>query len=417
MVPEQRVLRIATIGPEQVANVTPSPEEIAAYYKSNQATYGSQGNAQAQPSRRPGPRDRQWHRRPCQVGETLAAAAAPAGSNAAVTSLADQTRQAYSSVAGDKRGGRRLFRPQRGRRGAASVRFRLGCGQVRRRKDAGRQIACRGNAGDHGQADRRQAEECDRGCRRQVQNAVDEGSNFAEAAAAAKLPVTNTPLIFADGSSKADPNYRLPANLAAASKTGFEIAPNDPPEVVSLGGDAGYALVSPGQWFRPPLLRSPAFGANRRRLAERPGFPARSRGRDAIAAKASQGFRLARRAKQAGAHLPPVRPIAARRIQLANAPRARSRRRCGVLFTAHAKARAEWSPVPRPGFYVVKVNKIMPGNAHASASLVGRCRATSAERGKDYARQFVAAVRADAKTKRNEAAIQATKSRLASSGG
>ena len=41
MIPEQRVLRIATIGPEQVANVTPSPQEIAAYYKSNQATYGS----------------------------------------------------------------------------------------------------------------------------------------------------------------------------------------------------------------------------------------------------------------------------------------------------------------------------------------------------------------------------------------
>src|SRR3982750_2179296 len=41
MVPEQRVLRFATIGPEQVANVAASDQEIAAYYKANQATYGS----------------------------------------------------------------------------------------------------------------------------------------------------------------------------------------------------------------------------------------------------------------------------------------------------------------------------------------------------------------------------------------
>ena len=41
MVPEQRVLRIARIGPEQVANVTASDQEIAAYYNANQATYGA----------------------------------------------------------------------------------------------------------------------------------------------------------------------------------------------------------------------------------------------------------------------------------------------------------------------------------------------------------------------------------------
>ena len=39
-VPEQRVLRIAAIGPEQVASVVPSDAEIAAYYTANRATYG-----------------------------------------------------------------------------------------------------------------------------------------------------------------------------------------------------------------------------------------------------------------------------------------------------------------------------------------------------------------------------------------
>ena len=39
MVAEQRVLRIAKIGPESVAGIVPSEAEIAAYYKANQATY------------------------------------------------------------------------------------------------------------------------------------------------------------------------------------------------------------------------------------------------------------------------------------------------------------------------------------------------------------------------------------------
>ena len=39
MIPEQRVLRIARIGPEQVAGVTASDQEIMAYYNANKATY------------------------------------------------------------------------------------------------------------------------------------------------------------------------------------------------------------------------------------------------------------------------------------------------------------------------------------------------------------------------------------------
>src|SRR6185312_2948685 len=80
-----------------------------------------------------------------------------------------------------------------------------------------------------------------------VQNALDGGSNFTEAVGAAKLPVTTTPLISANGTSRADSSYKLPPELAPVLKTGFDIGPSDPPEVVTLTGDAGYAVVSPGQ--------------------------------------------------------------------------------------------------------------------------------------------------------------------------
>uniref|UniRef100_UPI0018AD545A peptidylprolyl isomerase n=1 Tax=Sphingomonas segetis TaxID=1104779 RepID=UPI0018AD545A len=101
MVPEQRALRIARIGPEQVANVTATDQEVTAYYNSHKGDYASkemrsisqavvqdQATASAIAQRAKG-------------GATIAAAAAPAGANAAVTTLTDQTREAYASIAGD----------------------------------------------------------------------------------------------------------------------------------------------------------------------------------------------------------------------------------------------------------------------------------------------------------------------------
>src|SRR5438309_12122241 len=98
MIPEQRTLRIARIGPEQVAGVTASDREVMAYYNANKAAYApsdtrsmsqvvvpDQGTATAIAGR-------------ARAGATLAAAAAPAGANAPVTTLTDQTRQAYAGV-------------------------------------------------------------------------------------------------------------------------------------------------------------------------------------------------------------------------------------------------------------------------------------------------------------------------------
>jgi peptidyl-prolyl cis-trans isomerase D len=94
MIPEQRVLRVARIGPEQVAGVTATDQEVGAYYNANKATYApsdtrslsqvvvqDQATANAIAQR-------------AKSGATLAAAAAPAGANAAVTTLKDQTREA-----------------------------------------------------------------------------------------------------------------------------------------------------------------------------------------------------------------------------------------------------------------------------------------------------------------------------------
>jgi peptidyl-prolyl cis-trans isomerase D len=136
----------------------------------------------------------------------------------------------------------------------------------------------------------------------------------------------------------------------------------------------------------------------------------------AIADKASRGMPLADAVKQSGIALPPVRPVAARRIEIANAngqvpPPLR------LLFTlAQGKSRMISDPGGR-GFYVVKTNTITPGNAFAAPGLINRMQTELQEGVQDeYAHQFMAAIRATMKVQRNESAIATEKARLTSGG-
>jgi len=67
------------------------------------------------------------------------------------------------------------------------------------------------------------------------------------------------------------------------------------------------------------------------------------------------------------------------------------------------------------GLFVVKVTKIVPGNAMLQPSLISQMQNEMQQAlSEDYARQFVAALRAEMKAKTNDAAVQALKARLAS---
>ena len=250
-----------------------------------------------------------------------------------------------------------------------------------------------------------------------VQTSLDEGGNFIEAVGAAKLPLTATPLVTANGTSRADAAYKLAPELAPALKSGFEIAPNDPPEIVALPGDAGYAIVSPGQIV--PASPAPLATIRTQVASDWLNDQATQRARAAatqITAKATGAVSLADAIKGAGVALPPSRPIAARRIQIADAqgnvpPAMRA------LFTAGA-GKSLMAPNPGGGFFIVKVNKITPGNAMLAPGLIGQVqRELNQSAGQDYADQFIADLKRQMKAKRNESAIQAFRSRLVNGGG
>ena len=415
IVPEQRVIRIARIGPEQVGNVAASDQEIAAYYNANQATYGakqtrnltqavvsSQAAANAIAARAKG-------------GAALAAAA---GSGGAVTSVQDQTRQAYASVAGNNVAAAAFGAPSGGVVGPIQSDFGWVVVKVDSVKSEGgksleqarAEIATKLNDDKRKQA---LEEIVDR-----VQTAVDEGGNFAEAAAQAKLQPSVTPLVLADGTSRANPGYKSPPELAPAIKAGFEIAPNDPAEIITLPDNQGYAFVSPAE----VVAAAPApFASVRDRLrTDWIESEAQLRARNAaqaIEGKTGRGTPLNQAVREAAISLPAVRPIAARRIQIATAtspvpPAIRA------LFTlGQGKSRMVADPQSR-SFFVVKVNKVVPGNALLQPALIGQMQQELQQAlVQDYAAQFVTAVRKEMNIRRNDKVIAAQKQRIAAGSG
>jgi len=418
MIPEQRTLRIARIGPEQVTGVAASDQEIMAYYNANQATYAPSDTRSLSQVVVPDQATANAIAQRAKAGATLAASAAPAGANAAVTTLADQTRAAYSGVAGNQAAmavfgaaNGAVVGPIHSDFGWVVVKVDgVKAGGGKTLAQAKTEIAAKLNE------DKRKAaieELVDK-----VQNALDGGANFTEAVGAAKLPVTTTPLIIANGTSRSDASFKMPPELAPALQSGFQMAQNDEPDVISLPNNAGYAVVSPGEIVA--AAPAPLASIRARVAGDWINDQATQRARNAatqIATKAQAGSSVADALQGVGATIPAARPINARRIQIAMAqgPVSPALRMLFSLRTGQSRMGA----VPGGGgFFVVKVNKITPGNAITAPQLIAQVqgelgRAVS----QDYAEEFLNAVKRQLKVKRNNNAIEAFRTRLTTSGG
>jgi peptidyl-prolyl cis-trans isomerase D len=416
MVPEQRVIRIARIGPEQVANVSASDQEVAAYYNSNKASYAPKETRTLSQAVTQDQRTAAAIAAKAKAGGTLQAAAS--GTGAAVTSVGEQTREGYAGIAGDKAAAAVFSATSGAVVGPVQSEFGWIVAKIESVKSQGGKTLeqARPEIAAKLTADKRKAAIED--LVDKVQSTVDDGSNFAEAAGQAKLPVTTTPLVMANGTSRADASYKVPAELAPALKTGFEIAPNDPSEIVTLADGQGYALVSPAQ----VVASAPAPLASIREqvAADWVNGEATRRARavaEAIVAKTTRGVSLADAVKQSGAQIPAAEPLAARRIQIATA-NGKIPPALQLLFTLTQGKSRMVADAERRAFYVVKVNKIIPGNALLQPALIAQMQNELQQAvGADYESQFMAAVRAEMKAERNDAAIEAEKRQITSTAG
>ncbi|HJS41809.1 MAG TPA: peptidyl-prolyl cis-trans isomerase [Sphingomicrobium sp.] len=405
MVPEQRVLSIAKIGPEQVANVSASEQEIAAYYRANQALYG--GKAVRVVTQAVAQSDAQ--------ARALAQRARTSGTLGG-TSLGAKSREELADIAGDQVAAA-VFAAKQGDV-VGPIRSDLGWHVVKVdsvRTESGRPLsAVSGEIAARLTADKRKEALADLVTR--VEDSIADGASLAEAAAAAKLAVTRTPAITAGGVARSQPDYKLPEELAPAVRAGFEIGEGDDPVVETLSGDAGYALVGADDVIA--AAPAPLASIREQVAADWKAKQARDKARaaaSAIAAKVARGTSMGEAVTGAGVRLPPPQQIARRRIELSqlggNVPPA-----MGMMFSlAEGRSRMIADPQGR-GFVIVKVTKITPGNATLQPTLISRTQGEFQQAAaNEYAEQMANAIGAEVGVERNEAAIAAAKRRITGS--
>ena len=408
MVPEQKVLDIAQIGPEQVAGVAASEQEIEAYYRANQALYA--GKSSRVLSQVIGQDEGQ-----ARALAQRAKASGALGSGA--TDLGARTREELAGIAGEAVAAA-VFGASQGAI-VGPIRSDLGWHVIKVesvRNEAGRPLsAVRGEIAAKITDDKRKEALTDLVTK--VEEAIADGASFAEAARASGLSVLRTPAITAGGVARAQPDFKVPATLAPAVAAGFDLGEGDEPVVETLQGDAGYALVGAEQVVA--AAPAPLDSIRDQVTADWKAKQASDRARavaTSIAAKVARGTDMAEAVREAGASLPAPEKLARRRLELSafggNVPPA-----MGMMFSlAEGRSRMVADP-DGSAFIIVKVTKIVPGNAGLQPSLISRVQTEFQEAASaEYAEQMTNAIKAQVGVKRDEAAIAAARARIIGGG-
>lgn len=250
----------------------------------------------------------------------------------------------------------------------------------------------------------------------EIEEAVSDGQSFDDVVKAKGLAVTTTPELTASGIAPSNPGFKVDPNLVPVIRDAFQSEPDDDAAVTSLTAQsfAFYDLAKVTPSAPRPLAAIKAQVLNEF-LDERMAKAARKIAEE-IARKVNLGSTLPAAVAASGAKLPAPRPIAAKRLEIAQA-QGEIPAPLKLMFSMSAK-KAKVIEIPgNQGWFVVWVDKIEASKDAIDPRLLA---ATQQELGglisKEYADQFTAAVRTEMGAKRNASAIAALKRSLTGAG-
>lgn len=412
--PERRIMKVAPVSAETLgAGAAPTEAEIQAAYKAAGDQYGARETRDVEQVVVLDKAGADKIAAAVRGGQTLAAAARAAGlepsSFAAVTKaqLATQTAPAIAdaafaaaanAVAGPVRSplGYHVLRVTKVTAVAArpleSVRAELEQ-QVRTRKQA-EALSTLHDAMDE---------------------AIVDGSTFDEIAAERRLkPGTTPPLTGSGRLAGGDPSQPGPVPLPIV-QTGFGMEEGDEPQLVALGPDGSFAMVALERILPPapvPFAQvQPRVIAD---LAASRGAAAAKTVADKVAQAVSAGTPLAKALAATGLTLPPVQQVSTTRADIAKV-RQRVPPAVALMFAMAPNRAKALAAAKNEGWYVVSLRQV---EAHDASNIPGAVQAVRQELsqvvGREYAEQFVFAVRKALGETRNQNAINQARQNLLS---
>ena len=416
--PERRVVRYALVTPSAIAaQSAPTDAEIARYYQTNAARYAAtqkrdvtqvivadQAGANALATRAKG-------------GASLAEAARAAGLEASVQKGVDKATYATQSAPAVADA---VFGAAQG---AVVGPIRGPLGFVVARVDAVTQVPGKTLAQARPEIVTELTKQKQTAALGEMRNAIEDSlsgnATFDEVIADRKLQAQATPAVTAQGAAPDAPAFQPSAEQRAMITAAFTAEDGDAPQIVPIGQDGGFAVVGVGQIQRS--APRPLAQVRQQVIADLTADRARAAARklaNAVLAKVNKGMPMAQALKETGLAVPPVRPIAASRRDLAAAQNTPAAAPLALLFSMpQNKAKTLEAPA-NEGWYIIRVTKIDAGNATGNAAAIQAARQDIGRLiGREYVSQFARAVRDTVGVKTDPKAVAKVRAELLNNGG
>lgn len=249
--------------------------------------------------------------------------------------------------------------------------------------------------------------------RRKIDAALNNNATFDEIVGGLKLAGVTTPPLLADGRDPAKPDAAPDPNLAQVVSAGFAANQGDAPQMVAVGTDGGFAVVGLDRITSaaPAPLAEVKAKVAADIVNQRTGAAARKLANDLIA-KVNGGMPLAEAIAKAGVPLPPTKPIAASRAQLA-ASQGRVPPPLALMFAIKARS-ARVLPSPQgDGWFIVYLDSITRGDASGQPGVVMAMRNDMGHSvGGEYVGQLALAARREVGVNKNGPAIAKLRQQL-----
>lgn len=240
----------------------------------------------------------------------------------------------------------------------------------------------------------------------QIDDAINKSATFAEIVASKKLQPMTTPAVGADGRDPTNPALNPNPLVAPIIKAAFAAEPGDDPQIVPIGTDGGFAVVTldkvlppttpPLDQLRPIIARDFTIDRARRN--------ARTVALQVIA-KVNAGTPLSDALKGTGLPLPPPQPLDATRAAI-QASRGQVPAPIAFAFTMAPKTAKLLEAPEQGGWLIVYLDRIEKGDVKGQPAIVAaEQRDLGGAIGREYAQQLIAAIRRELKVTRHEDVI------------
>lgn len=404
-IPEQRRIRYAIIDAERFAQAAqPSDADISAYYNQNKAAYAAKESRTVEQLVLPTQAGAKAIADQVKSGKSLAAAAQGAG--LAVSTLADQSRDALSASAG-KSVSDSVFAAKQGDL-LGPVRGPLGW--LLLRVTAVKQTPARPLAvvRDEIVAQLRAQKEKQllADFTGKIEDQVGDGGTFEEVVKDNGLKLETSPLLLATGKQVKDSVYDAPADIKPLLSPVFAMSADDDAQLIPIAPDKRYALAAPGDIVAaapPPLAEVKQLVLAQ--YKQNAGNDKAKAMAEQIRAKVAKGMKLADAVAAAGVKLPPPQTLGGRRADIMRGQQ-RPPAEVAILFSMAANS-VKTLPIGQDrGYFVVQLNKIDRGDAKGQPDLLKQVSTQLSEVvGQEYGQQFTHAVEKELGVKRMSGAV------------